>query len=204
IVSEELEERVDDRSYFGAVLDDVASRVAVDERRVFVTGISRGGQASYFMACSFPDRIRAIAAVAMPLPLYMKDDCETGKPVGVTIMNGTEDPLVPYDGGTIEIGESSRDEVLSTSDSIALWADRNGCDLDEKTTSEIDPADDEIRVEKTEWRSCSGAPIVLYSLVGGGHTWPSGLQYLPEFIVGKVGRDIDGSVEAWRFFSEFE
>ena len=64
-VSENLEERVDDRSYFENVLDDVSARLPINQKRIFATGISRGGQASYFIACQFPGRIRAIEPVAI-------------------------------------------------------------------------------------------------------------------------------------------
>lgn len=202
-ISAELEERVDDRGYFASILDSAETRLSIDPRRIFVTGISRGGQASYFMACEFPGRIRAIAPVAMPLPDYLENTCRTGPPVGVAIMNGTKDPIVPYAGGTIGIGKTRRDDVLSTTKTIELWRQRNGCDSEPTAQATINTARDRMSVEKTEWRRCSGAPVLLYSIVGGGHTWPSGKQYLPKFAIGRVNRDIDGAETAWEFFREF-
>lgn len=202
-ISAELDERVDDRSYFASVLDSAASRFSIDPERVFVTGISRGGQASYFMACEFPDRIRAIAPVAMPLPAYLESTCRTGPPVGIAIMNGTKDPLVPYTGGAITAGKKVRDEVVSTAKTLELWRQRNGCAAEPSARTTIDTARDGMSVEKTEWRLCSGAPVILYRIVGGGHTWPGGKQYLPRFAIGRVNRDIDGAEAAWGFFREF-
>ena len=202
-VSTELDERIDDRSYFEFVLNDVAANLPIDESRVFATGISRGGQASYFLACEFPDRIRAIAPVAMPMPAFMAESCKAGPPIGIAIMNGTDDPLVPYNGGTIKVGRKDRGDVLSTTDTIALWNSRNGCTSSQRLESVLDAASDRMHVEVTEWRECSGAPVVLYKIVGGGHTWPSGSQYLPAFIVGRATKDIDGAEVAWSFFREF-
>lgn len=202
-VSKQLKERIDDRSYFASILDDASTRLSIDPKRIFVTGISRGGQASYYIACQFPGRIRAIAPVAMPLPSFLEDTCRAGPPVGVAIMNGTKDPLVPYDGGTITVGKKKRDEVLSTMETIELWNKRNGCDPKSSTQTIINPALDKMRVEKTEWRRCTGAPVMLYRIVGGGHTWPGGKQYLPKFVVGMVNQDIDGAETAWNFFREF-
>lgn len=203
-ISSELKERVDDRSYFAAVLASAVATLPVDPRRVFATGISRGGQASYFIACEYPGRIRAIAPIAMPLPAYLVQSCREGPPVGVAIMNGTNDPLVPYDGGTIKIGRRERDEVISTDDTVTLWRKRNGCEAADSVESTIDTANDDMHVELTAWRYCSGADVLLYRIVGGGHTWPSGSQYLPAFIVGRVTKDIDGANVAWSFFSQFE
>lgn len=202
-VSRELDERIDDRTYFNTLLSDVLTRLPVDADRVFATGISRGGQASYFLACEFPGRIRAIAPVAMPLPAFMRNRCQSGPPVGVAIMNGTDDPLVPYAGGEITVGRRERGEVLSTNATVALWQRRNGCRPDVVQNSRLDGRHDQSHVEVAEWRDCAGAPVVLYKIVGGGHTWPSGRQYLPRFVIGRVNTDIDGADVAWAFFSEF-
>lgn len=202
-VSIELDERIDDRSYFEAMLDDVASKASIDGDRIFATGISRGGQASYFFACEFPGRIRAIAPVAMPLPEFMADRCRSGPPVGVAIINGTDDPLVPYEGGEIRVGRRERGKVLSTDASLELWRQRNGCNSEVVSTSRLDPFRDRTHVDVKEWRDCEGAPVLLYKIVGGGHTWPSGSQYLPRFVIGRVTTDIDGAAVAWKFFSEF-
>lgn len=203
-VSNELTERVDDRAFFDAVLTDAQARQPIDANRVFATGISRGGAASYYIACEFPGRIRAIAPVAMPLPAFMLDRCRTGPPVGVAIMNGTDDPLVPYDGGQVTVGRRERGEVLSTDATVAVWQRRNGCNPDSVSNRQIDERRDRSHIELFEWRDCDGAPVLLYRIAGGGHTWPSGSQYLPRFAIGRVNSDIDGAVAAWTFFSEFD
>lgn len=204
VVSNDLDERVDDRAYFDAVLNDIHARVPVDTNRVFATGISRGGAASYFLACEFPGRIRAIAPVAMPLPVFLGDRCHADSPVGLAILNGTDDPLVPYDGGHVTVGRRERGEVLSTEATVELWSRRNGCNPGSVINTRIDERRDRSQVELYEWRDCDGAPVLLYKIVGGGHTWPSGSQYLPRFVIGRVNTDIDGAAVAWAFFSEFD
>ncbi len=203
-VSESLPHRADDRAFFSALLGELTTQLPIDRRRIFATGISRGGQASYFMACSFPRRIRAIAPVAMPLPRIMEDSCGQSPPVGVAIVNGTEDPLVPYNGGPIVVFGVSRDEVLSTDATVLLWRKRNGCGDQAAIVERIDPVDDGMHVEMTAWRECRGAPLTLYRVVGGGHTWPSTKKNLPESLVGKINRDIDATAEIWAFFSQFK
>ena len=203
-ISDRLDVRVDDRRYFEALLDDMPRRFAVDPRRVFVAGISRGGQAAYFMACSFPGRIRAIAAVTMPLPRFLVDSCRDAAPLGVAILNGTEDPLVPYEGGHIEFRGRKRGEVLSTDDTVAFWRERNGCSASPTSERRIDPERDRTHVERFAWTDCQHAPVVLYRIEGGGHTWPSGTQYLPSFWIGRLSQDVDGSEEIWSFFRGFE
>ena len=138
-VSEALDERVDDRAYFAAMLDELIRAHPLDTRRIFATGISRGGQASYFVACAFPGRIRAIAPVAMPMPVFMRESCEGAPGTGVAILNGTGDPLVPYDGGQIKVGRHERGAVMSTAATVDFWRTRNGCAAEPTLTTVIDP-----------------------------------------------------------------
>ncbi len=202
-VSEALERRVDDLGFYSRLLDRLLAELPIDSGRVFATGISRGGQASYFLACRMAERIRAIAPVTMPLPAFLEEDCRRGPPVGVAILNGTEDPVVPYDGGQITLFRQRRGHVLSTDATVRLWRVRNGCTAESESRT-LDAVDDGTAVTRTAWTDCAGAAVVLYRIEGGGHTWPSGSQYLPEVLVGRVTREIDGAVEAWSFFSGFE
>lgn len=203
VVSEGLDERIDDRSYFQTLLDLAIQELKINDRRLFATGISRGGQASYFLACHFPERIRAIAPVAMPMPEFIFDSCPRGVPIGIAILNGTKDPLVPYDGGDIKVLRQRRGRVLSTYATVEYWRQRNGCNAAEPRARTENKARDRMRVRVFEW-ACTGAPVTLYRIEGGGHTWPSARQGLPRFLVGRVNKDIDASREIWSFFSQFD
>ena len=54
-----------------------------------------------------------------------------------------------------------------------------------------------------EWSSCVGAPVKFFRVNNGGHTWPSGVQYLSPRIVGETSQDVDAADEAWKFFAQF-
>ena len=49
--------------------------------------------------------------------------------------------------------------------------------------------------------SADGASVVLYTVHGGGHTWPGGMQ-LPEWFVGRTTRTISATELMWAFFSK--
>ncbi len=201
--SENLDHRVDDLAYFNRVLDDVSKRKNIDQQRIFATGISRGGQSSYFLACNLPGRIRAIMPVAMSLPEFMENECVTGPPVGVAIVNGTADPQVPYNGGWITVLGKKRDIVLSTNKTLALWRHRNGCADRPIQSLSIDKPGDKTSVDISHWTQCKNAPVKLFKVNNGGHTWPSGVQYLPPRVVGETSMDISTADEGWAFFSQF-
>ncbi len=201
-ISEALSQRVNDLDYFKSVISSVQSLQNVDTDRIFATGISRGGQASYYLACNPPYQIRAIMPVAMPLPAYLESDCQNGPPIGIAIMNGTDDRQVPYNGGTIVVLGNPRDVVLSTSKTLEIWMRRNRCEGLAVKYERDRVARDGTSVSFRRW-SCISAPVWLYEIHGGGHTWPSGRQYLPARLVGRTSREIDAAVEGWRFFSQF-
>ncbi len=114
LTSGDLDDRVNDLAYFEKVIDKISAQKNIDQRRVFATEISRGGQSSFYLACNLPGRIRAIAPVAMSLPSFMVNECQEGPPVGLALMNGTADPQVPYKGGWITVFRKKRDIVLAT------------------------------------------------------------------------------------------
>ena len=60
---------------------------------------------------------------------------------------------------------------------------------------------DGCRLKKfTYAKGKDGTEAVLLRIEGGGHTWPNGLQYLPEKFIGKVCRDINGTEIIWELF----
>jgi polyhydroxybutyrate depolymerase len=123
-------------------------------------------------------------------------------PVPIMILNGTKDPLVPYDGGHIRIlGGRSRGKILSTDETVRLFRKYNGCEAKPavRTLPDRDP-NDGCRVTVTTYGGGrAGSEVRLVKVSGGGHTWPGGTQYLPAWLVGKVGRDVDGSKMAVDF-----
>ena len=194
-------ERIDDVGFIEALIDRLAVEHPIDSGRVFSTGISNGGLMSFRLACGATSRVRAIAPVTASLPTAVADSCRKGPGIALALFNGTDDPLVPYDGGTIRVLGQDRGEVLPTAETIAVWIARNGCDDAPERALQPDASDDGTRVETISYRSCrSGAPVILYRVSGGGHTWPGGHQYLGERLVGRTSRDIDACDEIWRFF----
>ncbi len=63
--------------------------------------------------------------------------------------------------------------------------------------------DDGSHIERTLWTGgTDGTTVALYRVVGGGHNIPGAWQYLPERIIGKTNRDIDGLETIWKFFEQ--
>jgi polyhydroxybutyrate depolymerase len=124
--------------------------------------------------------------------------------VSVLIINGTDDPLVPWAGGDVHLGPLELGQVLSVADTVKFWVSNNKCASLPLVTQlpDKDPSDG-TTVRKETYGGCEdGAEVVLYAVEGGGHTWPGGLQYSPESIIGRTSRDFDASEVIWQFFKE--
>lgn len=190
-ISSRLTPHRDDLGFLLALVGRVSDAHAVDARRIFAAGVSRGGQAGYMLGCRSGGVIRAVAAVSMTLPAAEADSCAAGAPLGVLLIEGTADPIVPYGGGQVTVFGRARDRVLSADQTMALFERRNGC----RGEADLGRSGAVVR---SAGRACR-APVVLDRVEGGGHGWPSG-RNPPGFLVGPTNGDMSGPDEIWAFF----
>lgn len=171
---------IDDVAFVRALIDDVASRVCIDRRRVYATGMSNGGFLSHRLACQASDVIAAIAPVAGVIGVP-DEECAPGRAVPVMHFHGTSDRIVPYEGGGIS-------GFRSVADTVDSWATRNGC----TDTAEVTHMMGDTTCETRD--ACdAGAEVTLCTIEGFGHWWPGNGS--------DVG--IDATDAMWTFFSRF-
>jgi polyhydroxybutyrate depolymerase len=105
---------IDDVGFLTALVDKLAQEIGIDPSRVYATGISRGGHMAFRLALEAPARFRAVAAVAANVPVPANFKCNpTGQGTSsVMIMNGTKDPLNPYDGGEVTLVQARKGSVV--------------------------------------------------------------------------------------------
>lgn len=195
-------EGVDDVGFISRLIDHHVATLRIDPRRVYVTGISNGGLMSYRLACELSEKIAAIAAVTASLSEKWVARCTPSAGVSILIMNGTEDPLVPWEGGDIHIGRRTFGKVLSTRDTLRFWVERNRCSPSAALVEAWDEnKEDGTSVRREVYGICEhNVEVVLYTVEGGGHTWPGGYQYLPEWIIGRTSMELNANETIWRFF----
>jgi len=196
-------EKIDDVGFISALIDTLTAQLNIDTRRVYVTGMSNGGLMSFRLALELSDKIAAIAPVTASLIVEFKDAAPR-RPMPVLIMNGTRDPLVPWEGGNIGILLIKVGKVLSTMETVDFWAENNECPSEPTTVllPDKDPKDGtRVTVETYGWGEDS-TEVVLYRIEGGGHTWPGGWQYLSKRVIGKTCRDISACEVIWEFFKK--
>ncbi len=188
----------DDVAFVRALLDTLGRLVTLDSTRLYATGISNGGMFAIRLACDLPGVLAAIAPVAGAVPAALAERCAAAAPVAVAAFQGTADPLLPYAGGGR--GASGRGEVLSAERSAELWGRVDGCDARPELEAPKDSVRDGTRVRARRWTGCKdGREVVLYTIEGGGHTWPGGPPVGPR--VGRVTGELDATEVIWAFFA---
>jgi polyhydroxybutyrate depolymerase len=193
-------DRVDDVAFVAALLDDVAAKHAIDPGRVFATGISNGAIFSNLLALKLAGRIAAIAPVAGGLAAPLPSALRPARPVSYLAFNGTDDPLVPYEGGAVA---RTHGRVVGAEETARRWARADGCAASALRDAPPVRPGAGCTIERSRWKGGrEGTEVVLYSLRGGGHTWPGGPQYAPGLLVGTACREPDATSVIWEFFRD--
>jgi polyhydroxybutyrate depolymerase len=197
-------QNIDDVGFISALIDHLSQEFNVDAKRIYVTGISNGAMMSNRLGCELAQKLAAIAPVAGSIPVNIAPTCAPSRPLSVLIINGTEDPLVPWAGGEVHLGPLEFGEVLSVENTVKFWVTNDKCASPPIVTQlpDKDPSDGTTVRTETYGGCQDNTEVVLYAVEGGGHTWPGGLQYAPEWRIGRTSRDFDASEVIWQFFKE--
>ena len=176
---------VDEIAFANAMIAAIDGEYCLDAKRVFSAGFSNGGFLSYRLACELSDKIAAVAPVAGGLRIDASA-CKPKRPVPLLHIHGTNDLLVPYNGGGVGA-------IHPVSYSIDAFKTKNGCAAGAGTG--VYTKDD---VSCTKWSGCTdGADVELCTVTGGGHAWPGG-DVLP--YGGSTSQNLDSSETIAAFF----
>lgn len=190
---------IDDLAFFEALVERLRGELGVDPARVFVAGVSNGGQLVYRLALERPQAIAGAAVFAAGLPARGNNLCtRRGPPPPMMIVNGTSDPINPYEGGTASLfGFVDLGTILSTPESARYFAGAGPA----PAIVRIPPKarGDRTWVERSVWRRGGGREVVLLAVHGGGHVVPQA-AYRPRRLLGRTTSAIDGPTEVWAFF----
>ena len=185
-----------DVQFISDLIDALEAAYSIDPARIYANGMSLGGGLAYALACTLPDRIAAVGTVAAAQALP-PDWCPDERPVPMMAFHGDADRIVPYDGGPLgDPFNPVKPVYRPVRDWAASRAQWNHC-----AASPVESAD-ASDVVRLEYRDCADrAAVVLYTLLGGGHSWPGG-KPPPTWRVGATNTSIDATAELWAFFRE--
>ena len=195
--------QVDDVQFMADLIATIADVAAVDPARVYVSGFSNGGQMAHRVACELADKVAAVGIVA-GWGAVLPENCAPSRPVPLIAFFGTADRQGDIGGGVSRVNplvawafnlRPGAHTYPPLAEWIGGWTQRNGCD------QVAQPLPQRGDARGVAFAGCEeGADVLLYTIQGGGHTWPGGPS-LP--FNGKTSRDIDASATMWAFFSRF-
>ncbi|MBC7919421.1 MAG: hypothetical protein H7Y28_16580 [Rhodoferax sp.] len=185
--------KVDDMAFVSALLDDIASRTAIDPQRVFATGHSNGAGMTFMVGARLSTRFAALATV---MGLNSVVDAEPVRALPTLVLLGTDDPLNPLQGGTRKLPWGSS-TVPPPAEGIKSWSHALGC----APTALVVRDDADLRAER--FGNCrDGAQVLVWHLKGQGHAWPGGEDSgLPASVLGPNPTRINATREIWSFFA---
>lgn len=208
----------DDVRFVVDMLDSMSHKFKIDRRHVYACGISNGGYMVERLACEIPDRIAAIGVVAASASKAVCSRCNARRGMPVVFFLGTEDPLLVHEGESKELGKlgdalglsdlgikhldstiAGIAGVMSAAEAPEFWVRNNGASQQprQETLPDTDSRDG-CRVKRETFGG--GNEVVVYTVEGGGHSWPGGFGHVAQDVIGKTTNDINASDLMWQFF----
>jgi polyhydroxybutyrate depolymerase len=178
-----------DIAFAKEIVATLARDACVDAEHAYATGISSGGAMTTSLACRASDTFAGFAPVAAEF--YNAGYCGAAQPRPLIIFHGTADAVVPYAGGDVATGQGLT--VRNTEETAAQWAKHNRCTGGPVTTTLGS------EVTRLAWNGCA-APVVLYRIDGGGHSWPGAAVDIAR--LGLTTHQVRATDAMWNFFSQ--
>jgi polyhydroxybutyrate depolymerase len=195
----------DDITFLKQLNTKLQSELNINFSKMFLTGTSNGALMTYSYAFQFPETIKAIAVSSGNLPEFPESGlCITGSliPLPILITHGTSDPAMPANGGCVANlgGACNRGKVVSQSETINYWLQRNGLQNVTPIVSQFDlNVTDAGNVEKRFFQGTK--PLVYFLLNSAGHAVPSKTVFTNTSPASGIqNRDIEFAQEVWNFF----
>lgn len=182
--------KVDDVAYLRGLIEELRGRYAIDPKRIYAVGHSNGGAMALRLACDAADLVAAVIDLAGPFYEKGTESCHPSQPVSVRIMHGTNDTVVPFEGGLMPLRGNVRSGRFPTSSArgkAETFAKLDGCNLTPvaKPDVDFDLSKPGAETKVQEFTGCKdGTSVELWALHGVGHApgLPAGWQSAWDFL----------------------
>ncbi len=199
----------DDVAFLMTIVDKLIKDGVADPKRIYVTGLSNGGAMTMTLACKHPETFAAAASVIMNMTNTFGESCKPSRPIPMLMMNGTDDTLIPFNGG-LGTSRFAVPGFWSTAQTLAFWRRINACSAQDFQSTNLPDRDrsDQSTVTRIESRCPAGQDVLLYRVNGGGHRMPGAFpdaraERLVTSLLGPQNHDIDGAETIWAFLRNF-
>jgi polyhydroxybutyrate depolymerase len=197
--------QVDDVAFVRAVVAALVQSGRADPHRVYIMGMSNGAMMALRLAVELKPAPAAVAAASGTMAA--NSSCPAASaPMSVLLIDGTDDPIVPFAGGAVGIKDHRTGVVTGVAASRDYWLHADGLfgtpailsDFPHRLTA------DPTRARKETWGPAAGPQVEVVTIQNGGHVEPSLRYHYGWFyssIVGRQNQDLESAEEAWSFFS---
>ncbi len=197
----------DDVAFLKALITKLVSAGISDPKRIYMVGATDGGMMALRFTCEAGNLLTGTATILASMPAKLAASCKLAKPAALLAISGTEDPVIPFNGGpvTLKSGKgqvTATGEVVSMASTLDIFAQKAGCAA-EKKSSQFADKDKEDKTEAflDSFSDCK-IPVEMIRIQGGGHTIPGhrGPAFGPSAGTGAVNHDIESNRIIWDFF----
>lgn len=212
---------MDDVGFVSDLLNYLQRSYKIDPRHIHACGISNGGYFTQRLGCEMADRIASIGVISATVTTPVCASCHPRRSMPVVLFLGTEDPLVPREGESKELGKLGEalgipgvagaaissgmakvGGIYSANDTAEFWAKINNCGSHprEERMPDRNTRDGCQITRETYGGGSGGSEVMVYTIHGGGHNWPGGSGAVAQDVLGVTTYDISASDLCWEFF----
>ena len=175
----------DDVGFVKALVKHVRKHHGIDKDNVFMSGMSNGGEMTYFMAYKYPELFNAFASIAGLTMEWAYKAWRAKRPVPFMEVHGTADKTSMWEGDPQDTGGWGA--YLSVPQAVGYWVAQARCTHEE--TSELPLKGEHPVILHRYMGGDDGIEVRLYEVQGAKHSWHLA--------------DMDTCEEMWAFFRQY-
>jgi polyhydroxybutyrate depolymerase len=164
---------VDDVQFVKELVARLVTDLKLDPEAVFSTGMSNGGDMSFYLASQSEPFVRTIAPVAGTMMVSGNEAFVPSKRMSVLEVHGTDDGITKWHGDL-----ENRDgwgAYFGIDQVIKFWVDGFALEMNE-TVSVLGTPDGQKQINRHRWWTAADeTEVVFYEVLTGKHTWPDNL-----------------------------
>ncbi|MEO1049178.1 MAG: PHB depolymerase family esterase [Bacteroidota bacterium] len=195
---------IDDVGFIDELVSNLKGEYSIDASKVYLCGFSNGSFLTQLIAFERNDQFAAIGTLGGTMSVSLFESGNPGRAIPMIYVFGTDDPLVPYDGGFVS-GNPDLEAVVGVEQAVDFWVGNNQVQSTPTTRDipNVNTTDNStVTIFEYEEGDCD-SKVVFYKVNGGGHTWP-GVAVPNQQTLGQTNLDVLASQELWDFFDQFE
>jgi polyhydroxybutyrate depolymerase len=175
----------DDVGFVRALVGQLRRKHHIGKDNVFMSGMSNGGEMTYFMAYRHPELFRAYASIAGLTMQWAFKEWKAKRPVPLMEVHGTADKTSMWEGDPLDTGGWGA--YVAVPLAVGYWAAQARCTHEETIPM---PLKGEHPVVLHRYLGGDdGIEVRLYEVQGGKHSWHLS--------------DMDTCDQMWAFFRQY-